>query len=93
MLEGGSARAGGGCAYACDTSRTFCQPANDGTEGSGVGCQVCSQDRTPISRHWALVGPFDVVPATPRVLPRSLAMSGVLGGGRSGPGSPLPGLA
>ena len=44
------------------------------------------------SRHWALVGPFHVVCAPPRVLPRSLAPSGVLGGGRSGPGSPLPGL-
>ena len=44
------------------------------------------------SRHWALVGPFHVVHAPPRVLPRSLAPSGVLGGGRSGPGSPLPGL-
>ena len=41
------------------------------------------------SRHWALVGPFHVVRAPPRVLPRSLAPSGVLGGGRSGPGSPL----
>ena len=45
------------------------------------------------SRHWALVGPFHVVRAPPRVLPRSLAPSGVLGGGRSGPGSSLPGLA
>ena len=45
-----------------------------------------------LSRHWALVGPFHVVRAPPRVLPRSLAPSGVLGGGRSGPGSPLPGL-
>ena len=44
------------------------------------------------SRHWALVGPFHVVRAPPRVLPRSLAPSGVLGGGRSGPGSPLPGM-
>ena len=43
-------------------------------------------------RHWALVGPFHVVRAPPRVLPRSLAPSGVLEGGRSGPGSPLPGL-
>ena len=43
------------------------------------------------SRHWALVGPFHVVRAPQRVLPRSLAPSGVLGGGRSGPGSPLPG--
>ena len=42
-----------------------------------------------VSRHWALVGPFYVVRAPPRVLPRSLAPSGVLGGGRSGPGSPL----
>ena len=33
------------------------------------------------SRHWALVGPFSVVRAPPRVLPRSLAPSGVLGGG------------
>ena len=33
------------------------------------------------SRHWALVGPFHVVRASPRVLPRSLARSGVLGGG------------
>ena len=39
------------------------------------------------SRHWALVGPFHVVRAPPRVLPRSLAPSCVLGGGRSGPGS------
>ena len=44
------------------------------------------------SRHWALVGPFHVVRAPPRVLPRSLAPSGVLGGWRSGPGSALPGL-
>ena len=44
------------------------------------------------SRHWVLVGLFQVVGAPPRVLPRSLAPSGVLGGGRSGPGSPLPGL-
>ena len=44
------------------------------------------------SRHWALVGPFHVVRAPPRVLPRSLALSGVLGGGRSGPGPPLLGL-
>ena len=45
------------------------------------------------SRHWALGGPLHVVRAPPRVLPRSLAPSGVLGGGRSGPGSSLPGLA
>ena len=45
------------------------------------------------SRHWALVGPFHVVRVPLRVLPRSLAPSGVLGGGRSGPGSSLPGLA
>ena len=44
------------------------------------------------SRHWGLVGPFHVVRAPPRVLPRSRALSGVLGGGRSGPGSPLLGL-
>ena len=44
------------------------------------------------SRHWALVGPFHVVRAPPRVLPRSLAPSGVLEGGWSGPGSPLLGL-
>ena len=44
------------------------------------------------SRHWALVGPFHVVRAPPRVLPRSRAPFGVLGGGRSGPGSPLLGL-
>ena len=44
------------------------------------------------SRHWALVGPFHVVRAPPRVLPRSLALSGVLGGGRSGSGSPPAGL-
>ena len=44
------------------------------------------------SRHWALVGPFGVVRAPPRVLPRSLAPSDVLGGGRSGRGSPLLGL-
>ena len=44
------------------------------------------------SRHWALVGPFHVVRAPPCVLPRSRGPSGVLGGGRSGPGSPLLGL-
>ena len=44
------------------------------------------------SRHWALVGPFHVVRAPPGVLPRSLAPSGVLGWGRSDPGSPLLGL-
>ena len=43
------------------------------------------------SGHSALVGLFHVVRAPPPVLPRSLAPSGVLGGGRSGPGSPLPG--
>ena len=43
------------------------------------------------SRRWALVGPFHAVRAPPRVLPRSLAPSGVLGGGRPGPVSPLPG--
>ena len=32
------------------------------------------------SRHWALVGPFHLVRAPPRVLPRSLAPSGVPGG-------------
>ena len=44
------------------------------------------------SWRWALVGPFHAVCAPPRVLPRSLALSGVLGGGRPGSGSPLPGL-
>ena len=44
------------------------------------------------SQHWALVGPFHVVRAPPRVLLRSLAPSGMLGRGRSGPGSPVPGL-
>ena len=32
-----------------------------------------------------------MVRAPPHFLPRALALSGVLGGGRSGPGSPLPG--
>ena len=54
-----------------------------------LGGVACAPRR---SRHWALVGPFHVVRASPRVLPRSLAPSGVLGGGRSGPGSPLLGL-
>ena len=44
------------------------------------------------SRHWALVGPFHVVRAPPRVLPRSIAPSDVLWGGRSLPGSPSLGL-
>ena len=44
------------------------------------------------SRHRALVGPFHVVRAPPRVLPPSLAPSGVLGEARSGSGSPLLGL-
>ena len=39
------------------------------------------------SRHWALVGPFHVVRAPPRVLPPSLRQA-CFGGGRSGPGSP-----
>ena len=43
------------------------------------------------SRQWALLGVFHVVRAPPRALPRSLALSAVLGEGRSGPGSPLPG--
>ena len=44
------------------------------------------------SPHWALVGPFHVVRAPLRGPPRSLAPSGVLWGGRSGPGFPLLGL-
>ena len=40
------------------------------------------------SRHWALVGPLHVVRAPPRVLPRSLAPSGVLGGGAVRPWFP-----
>ena len=43
------------------------------------------------SRCWALVGPFHAVRAPPRVLPRSRAPFGLLGGG-GGPVSPLPGL-
>ena len=39
-------------------------------------------------RHWALVGPFHVVRAPPRVLPWSLAPSGVLGGGAPVPVPP-----
>ena len=44
--------------------------------------------RTSRSRHLALVGPFHVVRAPPRVLPRSLASSVPLGGGRSVPVPP-----
>ena len=55
-------------------------------------CVPRARSGCPRSRHWALVGPFNVVRAPPRVLPPSLAPSGVLGGGRSGPGSPLLGL-
>ena len=44
------------------------------------------------SWHWALVESFHVVRAPPRLLPWSFAPSGVSGGGRSGPRSPLPGL-
>ena len=40
------------------------------------------------SRCWALVGPFHLVRAPPRVLPRSRAPFGWLGGGRPGPVSP-----
>ena len=40
------------------------------------------------SRHWALVGPFHVVRAPPRVLHRSPAPSGVLGGGGPVPAPP-----
>ena len=42
------------------------------------------------SRHSALVGPFHVVRAPPRVLPRSLAPSGVLEGGGLVPVPPYP---
>ena len=45
------------------------------------------------SRCWALVGLFNAVRAPPRVLPRSRAPFGLLGGGGgAGPVSPLPGL-
>ena len=44
------------------------------------------------SRRWALVGPFHAVLAPTRVLPRSLAPSGVLGRERPFPVSPLPGF-
>ena len=37
------------------------------------------------SRCWALVGPFHLVRAPPRVRPRSRALFGLLGGGRPGP--------
>ena len=40
------------------------------------------------SRCWALVGPFHLVRAPPRVRPRSRAPFGLLGGGRPGPVSP-----
>ena len=43
--------------------------------------RVRSRAHLARSRHWALVGPFHVVRAPPRVLPQSLAPSGVLGGG------------
>ena len=69
------------CVCVRSRSRGLCSPSPLG----GVACALAR------SRHWALVGPFHVVRAPPRVLPRSIAPSGVLGGGRSGPGSPLPG--
>ena len=40
------------------------------------------------SRCWALMGPYHSVRAPPRVLPRSRAPFGLLGGGRPGPVSP-----
>ena len=44
------------------------------------------------SRCWALVGPFHAVRAPPRVLPRSRAPFGLLGGGAARSHFPLPGL-
>ena len=44
------------------------------------------------SRRLALVGPFHAVRAPPRVVPRSLAPSDVLGEARPSPVSPLPGF-
>ena len=44
------------------------------------------------SRCWALVGPFHSVRAPPRVLPRSRAPFGLLGGGAARSRFPLPGL-
>ena len=44
------------------------------------------------SRCWALVGPFHSVRAPPRVLPRSRAPFGLLGGGTARSRFPLPGL-
>ena len=44
------------------------------------------------SRCWALVGPFHSVRAPPRVLPRSRAPFGLLGGGAAPSRFPLPGL-
>ena len=44
------------------------------------------------SRCWALVGPFHAVRAFPRVLPRSRAPFGLLGGGAARSRFPLPGL-
>ena len=46
-----------------------------------------------LSRHWALVGLLDVVRTPPLVLPLvPCSVWRAWGGGRSGPGSPLPGL-
>ena len=53
---------------------------------------VCLCARAPAASARPPPFPWGVWRARPRVLPRSLAPFGVLGGGRPGLGSPLPGL-
>ena len=78
----------GGC-----SAPSVCARRSRPVRGARAGTWCCVSPVSPFlpraSWHWELVGPFHMVRASPRVLPRSLAPSGVLGGERSGPGSPL----
>ena len=85
-------RARSGCPSGCPRVPCACVCARAPAASAPPPPWVVWRAHLARSRHWALVGPFHVVRAPPRVLPRSLAPCGVLGGGRSGPGSPLPGL-
>ena len=74
-------RARSGCPSGCPRMPLACVCARLPAASAPPPPWVVWRAHPARSRHWALVEPFHKVRAPPRVLPRSLAPSGVLGGG------------